>query len=315
MRNSDSSPAVVDALGSDPQALQERAGASGKLLMAALDHAVKMQSSSITGYVNWLRKRNPEATPAEIQRMLDKHFTYLATGSGASAGMAAAVPGIGFVTGAAAVGAESLVFLDAAAFYTMASAYLRGADISDGEHRKALILVVMLGSAGTAIVDAAVGDLNKQNGASTLASLSRFGAPKVAEINNKLLRRALKEAQKRFGRAWIGKIMPLGIGAVVGTVANRKLAQRTLSKTRESLGPVPAEFPAALPALEEISDEARPEADAAVIATIEKTHSEDGAIKRGVGTIGSAAGHAAHRVGRAVRSLPFIPSGKKDTED
>ncbi|WP_204318295.1 hypothetical protein, partial [Serratia marcescens] len=43
-------------------------------------------------------------------------------------------------------------------------------------------------------------------------------------------------------QAWIGKIMPMGIGAVLGTMANRKLAAKVVHSTSESLGALPSVF-------------------------------------------------------------------------
>ena len=76
------------------------------------------------------------------------------------------------------------------------------------------------------------------------STLARFSAPKLGEVNNRLMRTALKQVTKKFRRAWLGKIMPLGIGAILGTVANRKLAKNVITNSRESLGPVPASFTA-----------------------------------------------------------------------
>ncbi|APT84502.1 hypothetical protein [Corynebacterium aquilae] len=238
---------ITDAVHSDPQVLEERAGATGRILITALDKAAHMQSSLIEGYVNWLRSKNPEASPYEIQRLMDKHIKRLATGSGATVGAAAAVPGIGFATGAAAVGAESVLFLDAATFYVMASAHLRGVDIRSKERRRALILVVLLGSAGTMIVDAAVGNLGDRKGASVAATLTRFGTPSLNEVNSRLLKTATKRLNKKLWGTWVGKVMPLGIGAVVGTVANRKIADKLIENARTSLGALPAKFASAAP--------------------------------------------------------------------
>ncbi|MFP7366086.1 hypothetical protein SFC07_09975 [Corynebacterium callunae] len=232
---------MTDALGSDPKTLEENAGFGGKYLIAALDKAVDMQTSAIEGYVNWLRKQNPNANPAEIQVLIDKHFMRLATGSGAGVGVAAAIPGIGFVTGALAVGAESLVFLDAAAFYTMASAHLRGIDIKHSERRRALVLVVLLGASGTAIVDTVVGDITKSSKAPGIA-ISRLGVGNLLEVNSRLLKFGINRIGKQFRKAWIGKILPLGVGAVLGTMANRKMAKKTIGNAYDSLGPVPSSF-------------------------------------------------------------------------
>lgn len=234
---------LIDGVGSDPAALEQNAGPAGRMLIAALDRAVSIQSSAITGYVDFLRKRNAEASPAEIQTLIDRHFVRIATGSGAGAGAAAAIPGIGFFTGAAAISAESLVFLDAAAWYTMASAHLRGIDISEKERRKALILVAVLGAKGTAVVDTFVGDIGSTKGAPTVSTVARFSVPRLSEMNNRLVATAIQQLTRRFRKAWLGKIMPLGIGAVIGTIANRKLAKAVIANSRESLGMVPTQFP------------------------------------------------------------------------
>lgn len=240
--------AVTDAFGSDSQALIAESGMAGKILVNSLDRVVHLQRSAIIGYVDWLRSKNPEASPAEIQDLMNKHFVRLATGSGAGAGTAAAIPGIGFVTGALTISAESLVFLDAAAFYTVASAYLRGADITDPERRKALILVALSGSQGTALVDASL------TATSSVSAISRMSPGNVREVNNQLVKIALNQISKRMKQAWIGKIMPMGIGAVLGTMANRKLAAKVVHSTSESLGALPSAFDTPAPSEDEVQE-------------------------------------------------------------
>ncbi|MBG9325733.1 hypothetical protein I4J33_04465 [Corynebacterium belfantii] len=240
--------AVTDAFGSDAQALIAESGMAGKILVTSLDRVVHLQRSAITGYVDWLRSKNPEASPAEIQDLMNKHFVRLAAGTGAGAGTAAAIPGIGFVTGALTISAESLVFLDAAAFYTVASAYLRGADITDPERRKALILVALSGSQGTALVDASL------TATSSVSAISRMSPGNVREVNNQLVKIALNQISKRMKQAWIGKIMPMGIGAVLGTMANRKLATKVVHSTSESLGALPSAFDTPAPSEDEVQE-------------------------------------------------------------
>ncbi|MEJ5998614.1 hypothetical protein [Corynebacterium sp. H130] len=247
-------PVITDALGSDAARLNDNAGPTGRMLIGGLDHAVRIQTGAIEGYVNWLRRNNPQATPADLQREMDKHFKRLATGSGGAAGLAAAVPGVGFVTGAAAVGAESLVFLDAAALYTAASAHLRGVDIRDPERRRALILVAVLGAPGTALVDTLMGDMDTKEEQDVATRINRMSLPTLNTINAQLMKMARSRLTKKLKTMWIGKILPLGIGLVVGTMANRKLADQVISNTRESMGPIPAQFLTPLPAAPENTD-------------------------------------------------------------
>lgn len=242
---------IINNLGSDTQDLEKQLGGVGKALISALDRAVSMQTSTIENYIGYMRRKNPDASPAEIQKLVDKHFTRLASGTGASAGAASAIPGIGFATGTAAIAGESVLFLDAAAFYTVASAYLRGVDIRDPERRRALVLLTLLGAKGVAVIEALVGDISNPGEGASLSPatmLGKFSGPTLSNVNNRLTRMALKRVSKRMMRSWVGKIMPLGIGAVLGGIANRRLAGALTDNTAESLGPVPAQFSTPVPA-------------------------------------------------------------------
>ncbi|MBC3186164.1 hypothetical protein H7347_06190 [Corynebacterium sp. zg-331] len=203
-----------------------------RALVAGLDRAVRIQASTIEAYISRLRRRHPGATPEEIQRALDKHFLRVVSGSGASAGGAAAIPGVGLLTGAAALSAESLVFLDVAAFYCVASAHAHGVHIHDPERRRMIVMMCLLGSSGTAIVDAL---LPAGVDRLSMPHTSRFSGTALGQINNRLLRTLLGRSTTRMTGAWLGKLMPLGIGSVVGLMANRGIAKKMIRHTREAL--------------------------------------------------------------------------------
>lgn len=248
---------IDDATKADPAQLEKDAGPLGRAFINAVDKAVHLQTSSIRAYVDWLRRQNPDASPAEIQKTMDKHLKNTVSGTGAGVGATAAVPGIGLVTGAAAVAGESVLFLDLAAFYAVASAYLRGVDIDDPERRRAIVLTLLMGSKGIAIVDAILGDdATTIPGKSTLA---KFSGPTLTQTNNVLERMAMRSLNKQMRRAWLGKLMPLGIGAIAGTTANRKLADGVIENEHDALGAVPAGFATPLPDKEEqdIDDDAK----------------------------------------------------------
>ena len=236
---------IDEALREDPTQLEKDAGPLGRAFIGAVDKAVQLQTSTIRTYVDWLRRQNPDATPAEIQKLMDKHLKNTVTGTGAGVGAAAAVPGIGLFSGAAAVAGESVLFLDLAAFYAVASAYLRGEDIEDPERRRALVLSLLMGTKGLAIVDAMLGDdAGKIPGKSTLA---KFSGPTLANTNSVLERIATRSIRKTLRRAWLGKLMPLGIGAIAGTTANRKLADGVIDNVQSGLSAMPAAFASPLP--------------------------------------------------------------------
>ena len=209
--------------------------------MAAINKVISAQSSIIIGYVERLKKSNKNASPQELQELIDKHFLKIVSGTGAAAGASAAIPGIGLVSGAAAIGAESLVFLEAAAWYILASAHLRGDDIRDEERRRALVLVVLTGSQGSALVDTLLGDVTTLSGMKSAATLSRFSGPTLSGINGRLTKLFLKQARKKLKWAWLSKLLPMGVGAVLGTTANRKLARQVMKHAGTQLSPLQGE--------------------------------------------------------------------------
>lgn len=208
------------------------------MVLGALDSAVGIQSSRIVKYVDGIKKDQPNANHAERQATIDGHFLKIVTGTGAAAGGAAAIPGIGFATGAAAVAGESIVFLEAAAWYILASANLRGIDIKDKELRRALVLLILSGSRGNAVVDTffkETGEFNATKDIDQVTSLSRFSLSTLQGLNGRLAKTFTKQVTKRFKWAWLSKLMPLGIGAVMGGIANRKLAQLVMGNTHSHL--------------------------------------------------------------------------------
>ncbi|WP_295803326.1 hypothetical protein [uncultured Corynebacterium sp.] len=206
--------------------------------LVAINKVVSAQSSIIIGYADRLKKKNKDASPEQLQQLIDKHFLNIVSGTGAAAGASAAIPGIGLVSGAAAVGAESLVFLEAAAWYILASAHLRGDDIRDEERRRALVLVVLTGSQGSALVDTMLGDVTTLSGMKSAATLSRFSGPTLSGINGRLTKLFLKQARKKVKWAWLSKLLPMGVGAVLGTTANRKIARQVINHAGTQLSPL-----------------------------------------------------------------------------
>ncbi|MCT2141029.1 hypothetical protein [Dietzia cinnamea] len=217
----------------------EASGPAAGVVTAALRRAIRGQAGAARAYVRQLRRAHPDESPARIRERLDSRFLTAVTASGAAVGAAAAVPGIGTVVAFGAVGAESLVFLEAAAFYTMAVAEVHGIDVREGEHEELLIMTVMLGASGTAILANAVGP---SGGAGSLASRS-LHVPGLKEINRRMLSRfARKFAVRRAGLA-VGKLAPAGLGAAVGGWGNRRLGRTVVETADATFGASPKEWP------------------------------------------------------------------------
>ena len=92
-RNADAKPSteldireeIEDALSADPAQLEKDAGPLGKAFIGAVDKAVHLQTGTIRAYVDWLRRQNPDASPAEIQKQMDTHLKRIVSGTGAGA--------------------------------------------------------------------------------------------------------------------------------------------------------------------------------------------------------------------------------------
>lgn len=210
----------------------EVSGPLAGVIKATLRRAVRTQSSAAKSYVAKLREHHPGETPAEIRARLDSRFLALVTGSGLAVGASAAVPGVGTVLALGAVGAESFVFLEAAAFYTLAVAEVHGVDVRRGEHEELLVMTIMLGASDTAVLSYVVG-----TGGSTAAT--SLGIPGVKEVNRRVTTRFLRRFAVKRATLTLGKLAPAGIGAAVGAWGNRKLGRTVLETAHATFGAPP----------------------------------------------------------------------------
>lgn len=221
----------------------EVSGPAAGVVTAALRRAIRTQSGLARMYVRRLRESHPQEGPAQIRKRLDSTFLGAVTVSGAAVGGTAAVPGIGTLMAFGAIGAESLVFLEATAFYTLAVAEVHGLDVRQGEHEELLVMTVMLGASGTALLANAVSaEAASTSGMSLAGKVLRV--PGLKEINSRMMHRFVRKfAVRRAGLA-VGKLAPAGLGAVIGGWGNRKLGRTVVDTAEATFGAPPPHWPA-----------------------------------------------------------------------
>lgn len=225
-----------------------------KMVVSVLDNASRLQAPAVSGYVDKLRRAHPGESPAQIIQRLENQFLLAVTGSGAGVGAAAALPGVGTVTSLAAAGAETAFFLEASALFTLAVANVHGINPQDNEQRRALVLAVALGDTGMKVVERTVGHSAKNWG-----TLLATRVPGISQMNDSLLKRFVLRFLTKRVALLAGKVIPAGIGAVIGGVGNRALGKGVIGNAQKAFGPPPAQFPAKqlvidaepLPAIEE----------------------------------------------------------------
>jgi hypothetical protein len=203
----------------------------------ALDAVLSVQRPAVLAYLDRMRARRPDATPAEVVGMLERHYLAAVTGIGAAAGGAAAMPGVGTVASLASGAAEVTAFVTTTAVFVLALAELHGIPVSDPQLRRALVLGVLLGDAGAAVVRGEAAQA--PHWAQVLGHARR---EQIAGINSRVMRMLVARFGARQGALMVGRALPLGVGAGVGALGNAALARGAIASARTAFGPPPPTF-------------------------------------------------------------------------
>ncbi|MFH5212202.1 hypothetical protein [Antrihabitans spumae] len=210
-----------------------------RTVRSVLDDGSRLQAPAVAKYVDKMRRAHPDETPAQIIARMEKLFLIAVTGSGTAVGAAAAAPGVGTAASLAAAGAETAFFLEASALLTLAVASVHGIAPTDDENRRALVLAVALGDSGMDIVERTVGHSAKNWG-----TLLTNRIPGIGSMNDNLLKKFITRFVAKRAALMAGKIIPAGIGAVIGGAGNRVLGKGVISNSHKAFGPPPAHWPA-----------------------------------------------------------------------
>ncbi|MDT5369794.1 MAG: hypothetical protein QOC62_4225 [Mycobacterium sp.] len=228
-----------------PADADEEPGAAAKALSNILERGARVQAPAVEAYVQRLRRANPGGSPAEIITKLEKRYLAAVMASGAAVGSAAAFPGIGTIAALSAVAGETVVFLEATALFVLAVAEVHGIPAGHREHRRALVLSVLVGDDSKGAVRDLVGP-GRTNGAWLGESTAALPLPVVSQLNNRLLKYFVKRYALRRGAIAFGKMLPMGIGAVIGGGGNRLMGKKIISNARTAFGPPPGRWPVAV---------------------------------------------------------------------
>ncbi len=223
----------------------EKPGMAARALSRAIERSTRVQRPAVQAYLDRLRNANPDAAPADIVAKLEKHYRTAVTASGATVGATAAVPAIGTLLAFSAVAGESAVFLEATAFFVLAVAEVHGILAEHREQRRALVLAVLVGDEGKGAVGELLGS-GRTSGAWLAEGTATLPLPAVSQLNSRLLRYFVKRYTLRRGALIFGKLLPVGLGAVIGAVGNRLMGKKIIGNTRKAFGAPPADWPVVL---------------------------------------------------------------------
>jgi hypothetical protein len=223
----------------------ESPSAAAKVLSSIIERGARVQAPAVKAYVDRLRAHSPNATPAEIVTRLEKQYLAAVMASGAAVGSAAAFPGVGTLAAMSAVAGETVVFLEATSVFVLAVAEVHGIPADHKERRRALVLSVLVGEESKHAVADLLGP-GRTSGSWISDGAATLPLPAVSQLNSRLLKYFVKRYTLRRGAIAFGKLLPVGVGAVVGGVGNRLMGKRIVVNARKAFGNPPPRWPAAL---------------------------------------------------------------------
>ncbi|WBB80421.1 hypothetical protein O7606_03295 [Micromonospora sp. WMMD882] len=216
------------------------AATGGNRVLDLLDKAIDLQGPLVRKNIARARQRNPDATPAEVIRSLERMYVSALTGSGAAVGGAAAAPGVGTGVAVALSAGEFLSSLQLSALFALSVAEVHGVPIDEVERRRTIVMGIMLGGSGQATIAKVAERTGKHWGRHIAAKVP---GETLRQINKVLGRHFVTRFGTRQGIIVLGRVAPFGIGAVIGGGANAALAALAVRAARHAFGPAPEAWP------------------------------------------------------------------------
>jgi hypothetical protein len=240
-------------LDSQPAGNTGRPKASSRALAQVIERSSRIQGPAAEAFVARLRRSHPGASPGEIVAKLEKRFVSVVTASGAAIGAAAIFPGIGTVAALSAAAGETAVFLEAIALFVLALASVYGIPLDNRERRRALVLGVLVGDNMKNGVAELVGS-GRTSGAWVSESMASLPLPAISNLNSRMFKYFAKRFALKRGALMFGKLLPVGIGAIIGAIGNWLVSKKLVRNARSAFGPPPARWPVTLHLLPPVRD-------------------------------------------------------------
>lgn len=223
------------------------ADVEGSAWARRIDRLLSVQRPVVLRHVAALRRRHPKADPERIVRLLEREYLTAVTTGGAAVGASAVIPGVGWGVSLALSGVETAGFLEASALFAQSVAEVHGIVVSDPDRARTLVMAMILGAPGAALVRQLAGEALGTAPARQAfwGELVTSQVPKAAlsNLTGPLKKSFLRRFAASQGTSALGRAVPFGVGAVVGGVGNHTLGRKVVVAGREAFGPAPASWP------------------------------------------------------------------------
>jgi hypothetical protein len=218
-----------------------------------IDRVMAVQRPVVLAHIRQIRRRRPDASPEHLIRILERRYLAAVTVGGAAVGASAAIPAVGTGASLALSGVETAGFLEASALFAQSVTEIHGIAVDDPERARTLVMALILGNAGQELIAQFAGQAAGKSTTRTAywgevltSSLPNAAFKQIsARIRNAFLRRFAVTQ----GTSVVGRLIPFGIGAVVGGGGNHLMGRKIVRSSQEAFGPAPLTFPASLDAV------------------------------------------------------------------
>ena len=226
-----------------------------------LDRVISVQRPVVVAHVKSLRRRHPDASPAEIIQILERQYLAAVTTGGAAVGASAVIPGVGMAAALGLSGAETVGFLETTALFAQSVTEVHGIALDDPERARTLVMAMILGSPGTQLINQLAGQVaGGQVRSAFWGEMVTSSLPKqvVNGIGGQVRDQFIKRFAARQGTTILGRALPFGIGAAVGGLGNHTLGRKVIQASRTGFGLPPAQFPIVLQQVQEKPSDKKP---------------------------------------------------------
>ena len=228
------------------------------MAVRGFDRLLTTQRPAVLAHVRSIRRHNPDATPEQVIRILEKRYLAAVTVGGVGVGASAVIPGVGTGIGLALSGVETAGFLEASALFAQSVTEIHGIAVTDPDRARTIVMGMMLGTSGADLVRNLAAQATGEGVTRTAFWGNVIGrnVPQafMGQIADRMKRAFLQRFARTSATGAIGRIMPFGIGAVIGGTGSHLLGRKIVNSSRDAFGPAPAEFPANLGAVVRMDD-------------------------------------------------------------
>ncbi|MBX3104135.1 MAG: hypothetical protein KF867_04080 [Cryobacterium sp.] len=231
-----------------------RKAAEHPMTVRGLDRLLTTQRPVVIAHLRSIRRRHPNASPVDVINILERRYLAAVTTGGAGVGAAAFVPGVGTGVSLVLTGVETAGFLEATALFSQSLAEVHGVAVKDPDRARSITMGMMLGTSSRELLVSLAAQA-----AGTPVSRTKFwgdvigrNVPQslIGPLAEKIQRAFLHRFARNTATGAVGRLLPFGIGAVVGGTANHVLGRKVVKTSRGAFGTPPTKFPASIESIE-----------------------------------------------------------------